>query len=218
MNKREFQLQELLNGLSVEMPKELYNMKVPDPFGVLDWEEKNNRFYYIVSEIDEMAIDIARVIIQYNVADRNIPVEERKPIVLFIDSPGGLDHVSWCIVDAIESSSTPVWTVNLNMAMSNGLTLLVAGHKRFAMPHSSVMYHSGSAGIMGTKEQVGAAGKFLSDQDKAYEDWFVKRTGIDRKLLRRKSKGTDWYITETDEMIQHGIIHKVIENINELMA
>ena len=72
--------------------------------------------------------------------------------------------------------------------------------------------------IMGTKEQVGAAGKFLSDQDKAYEDWFVKRTGIDRKLLRRKSKGTDWYITETDEMIQHGIIHKVIENINELMV
>lgn len=216
MNKREFQLPELSG--TVELPKELYNLKIPDPFGVLDWQERSNRFYYILSEIDELAEDVARSIIQYNVEDKDIPAEKRKPIVLFIDSPGGLDHVAWCIVDAIAISTTPVWTVNMNMAMSNGLTLLVAGHKRFAMPHSSVMYHSGSAGISGTKEQVGAAGKYLSEQDKAYEEWFVERTGIDRKLLRRKSKGTDWYITDINEMKNLGIIHEVIKSIDDLIV
>ena len=46
--------------------------------------------------------------------------------------------------------------VNAGMCMSNGLSLLMAGHKRFALKHSSGMYHSGSAGLQGTKEQVDA--------------------------------------------------------------
>ena len=99
------------------------------------------------------------------------------------------------------SRKTPVYTVNVGMCLSNGLTLLMAGHKRFALRHSTGMYHSGSARIEGIKEQVDAATKYLASQDKMYEKCVME---------------TDWYMT-ADEMLELGIVDKIIDSLDEVM-
>ena len=119
------------------------------------------------------------------------------------------------ITDANRTSSGLVYTVNAGMCLSNGLTLLMAGHKRFALKHSTGMYHSGSARIEGIKEQVDAATKYIASQDKIYEKWFLDHCKIDQKLFNRKKK-TDWYMT-ADEMLEYGIVDKIIDSLDEVI-
>ena len=136
-------------------------------------------------------------------------------IKLFIFSNGGADLPTWNLVDMIAASKTPVWTINAGTCMSNGLSLLVSGHKRFAFKHSSAMYHNGYASIMGTKDQIGNAQKWISSQDKMYEKWFTDLVNIDQKLFNRK-KNSDWYLS-AEEMLEYKMLDKIVESIEEVI-
>lgn len=51
-------------------------------------------------------------IYQYNREDADLPVEERKPILLYIASNGGSVDAGFALIDAIQTSKTPVYTIN----------------------------------------------------------------------------------------------------------
>lgn len=72
------------------------------------------RKFYLNYDIEQVGIhDIARHILQINAEDRGIPREERKPILLYVISNGGEVDSGFELIDIIESSETPVYTVNL---------------------------------------------------------------------------------------------------------
>ena len=146
----------LSNEVIVAVP-EMANRLLPEPEEVCFYKLYEKRIIYVVGEIEEWLIEISKMIQLANVEDAQKPVEERVPIKIFIFSPGGEDQATWNFVDFVAASKTPVWTINAGICMSNGLSLLMAGHKRFALKHSTGMYHSGNAGLQGTKEQVDAA-------------------------------------------------------------
>lgn len=188
---------------------------LPDPETINFYRLQKNRIIYVMGEIDAWILEIGKMIQLFNIEDLSLPAEKRQPIKLFIFSEGGEDQATWHLIDYIAASITPIWTINIGMCMSNGLSLLVAGHKRFALRHSSGMYHSGSAGLQGTKEQVDAATKYIASQDKMYEKWFMDRCNIDQKLFNRKKK-TDWYLN-SDEMLEYGMIDKIISSLDEVI-
>ena len=117
-------------------------------------------------------------------------------------------------MDIIALSKTPVYTVNMGVAMSAGLLILLAGHKRFCLPHSTALAHSGSGGTQGTYEQTEAQMKDYRRFVKAMQDYIMERTDIDTKLLN-KNKGREWYLYVEDQ-IKYKIVDKVIEDIDEL--
>ena len=84
----------------------------------------------------------------------DIPIEERVPIRLYIDSAGGSLTDTFTIIDAIALSKTPVYTICIGTAYSGGFFCFIAGHKRFAYPNASFLYHEGST------SQGADAGKF----------------------------------------------------------
>lgn len=159
---------------------------------------------------------VVKHIQQWNREDEqaNIPIPQRIPIKIYISCLGGEDNVAWSIVDAIAMSATPVWTINAGKAMSNGLTVLVSGHKRFTFPHASAMYHSGSAGLEGTKEQIDAVTKYIKAQDKMYEEWFLSRTNIPTNIYK-KNKKSEWYITAA-ETLSYGMVDHILSSFNQL--
>lgn len=66
---------------------EVYNLTYDDKFSKLDLEA---RHLYLNTDIDECCIsDIVYSIIYYNMIDKGVPKEERKPIIIYINSPGG---------------------------------------------------------------------------------------------------------------------------------
>ena len=66
---------------------ETFNYCYEDKF---EMEDSEGRRIYINYEIDSAIIDSAVYnILRYNRLDKDIPVEDRKPIIIYINSPGG---------------------------------------------------------------------------------------------------------------------------------
>lgn len=107
-----------------------------------------NREAYVGAIDDTAAEGIETVIRYWNRIDdeAGIPIEDRKPIKLYIDSWGGMVVGAYTIINAIELSKTPVWTINIGAAYSAGFFIFITGHKRFAYPFSSFLYHEGGTG------------------------------------------------------------------------
>lgn len=177
--------------------------------GVVNASASYNRELYIADIANEMAGGLEAMIRFYNRCDEqdNIPIEERTPIKLFIDSPGGDLIAAYTIINAIELSKTPVWTINIGGAYSAGFFIFIAGHYRIAYPLSSFLYHEGSC-VMG-----GDAHKFRNHADfyKKQLDQLKKHTLKYTKLTEEdyaKILKDDYWLT-AEEALEKGIVDEI---------
>lgn len=214
MNKQSTK-REMYLPMQVSIPAEVANLALPDPVLVTQYNEINNRILWVQGDIDECILEVSKQIQIFNIMDSGKPKEDRVPVKVFVFSRGGYDTCAWNLIDVIENSETPVWTINAGMAMSNGFSILLAGHRRFTFPHAVAMYHSGSAGLEGTKEQLESAQKFIKNSDKVYEKWVLDKTNINPRMFSSKKK-TDWYIT-AEEMKELGIVDEVVSSLKDIL-
>ena len=119
---------------------------LPDPGLMNFYRLAKERIFYIEYELErENLTEVAKFIMAINKADDDagIPVEERKPIRLYIYSYGG--EIDACIyfLNICKLSRTPIWTYNLAIAMSGGLVILLTGQRRFALKDSVALIHQG---------------------------------------------------------------------------
>ena len=94
-------------------------------------KDLQQRKMYLTDEISQATVtDIIRHIMQINREDMGLPIENRKPIILYISSKGGDERSGYGLIDAIENSATPVYTVNIgyeySMAFLIGLAMQLA--------------------------------------------------------------------------------------------
>lgn len=200
--------------LDVVIPKSIANMELPAPELVQFYKDYDNRNIFI-SDIDEDLFATTKLIYDYNASDKGKPIEERKPITIQIMSYGGDLYQAYALISAILASTTPVITINCGVAMSAGLLILLAGHKRYAMKYSTAMIHSGSGGAQGTYEQMEEQQKNYKKLVDLMRNYIMERTTIDSKLFN-KNKTKDWYITDT-EQVELGIVSKIVENLDEIL-
>ena len=200
--------------LDIVIPKSVANMELPAPELVQFYKDYDNRNIFI-SDIDEDLFATTKLIYDYNASDKGKPIEERKPITIQIMSYGGDLYQAYALISAILASTTPVITINCGVAMSAGLLILLAGHKRYAMKYSTAMIHSGSGGAQGTYEQMEEQQKNYKKLVDLMRNYIMERTTIDSKLFN-KNKTKDWYITDT-EQVELGIVSKIVENLDEIL-
>ena len=194
------ELKNVLNGV----PAEVMDMTLPAPFLRDFYRDEAERVYWVDDEIDSSLLDLVKLIMRCNKEDKDKPVEERTPIKVFIDSPGGDVLALWSTINAIEISKTPVYTINYCTAFSAAADLLVAGHKRYAMPGTTAMVHSGSCMYGGTMEQAESMKKHFDKLGKKVTDYFLAHTKVDQKAFKKKAP-SDWYFDEQD-MLESGLI------------
>lgn len=192
------------------------NMQIPDPDLLNYYRLAKERVYFIDFEIDGTLMSLIKEIIRINMEDIGKPVEERLPIVFPILSYGGDLDVTYTFIDTCAMSKTPIITVNMGVAMSAGVLLLLAGHKRYTMRHADAMIHSGSGGMEGTFEQMEASQNFYKQQIAKMREYILGRTKIDPKVFNRK-KTKDWYISAS-EQVELGIVDGIIDNLDEVFA
>ncbi|PZO78651.1 MAG: ATP-dependent Clp protease proteolytic subunit [Mesorhizobium amorphae] len=75
----------------------------------------------------------------------------KKPINLYINSPGGAVTAGMAIYDTMQFIEAPVATLCMGTAMSMGSFLLMAGApgERYCLPNASLMLHQPSGGYQG---------------------------------------------------------------------
>ena len=104
------------------------------------------RKLYLKEDIDEKSVmPLIETIHKINDDDAEKEKEyngwEREPIELYIYTYGGVCYAGFALIDAIRASKTPVHTIVLGAAMSMGIFIFNAGHKRFIGEHATLMYH-----------------------------------------------------------------------------
>ena len=211
--KRRKIMDELANVL-LGIPESVANLQLPDPVLRDHYLDEQDRVFWVNSQIDDSLLDLVKMIIKCNREDKGIAVEDRKPIKVFIDSPGGDVLALWTTIKAIEISKTPVYTINYCTAYSAAGDLLAAGHKRFALPGTTVMIHSGSCMYGGTVEQAESMKKYFDGLGKKLTDYFLAHTNVNPKTFKKKAP-VDWYFDEC-EALESGIIDEIIEDFDVL--
>jgi ATP-dependent Clp protease protease subunit len=208
-------MDENVKVLSVELPKEA-DIKLPDPEALRYFREYEQRRVFIDCDIDDWLFTVTKQILEYNRDDAGKSEKDRKPIVMYIMSYGGDLQQTFCLVSTMLASKTPIITVNCGVAMSAGLLLLLAGHKRYAVKYSTAMIHRGSGGAQGTFDEMEEQQKNYRKLIDTMRDYILERTKIDVKTFNR-NKSKDWYIQNGEEQVSLGIVDKVVESLDEII-
>ncbi len=174
-------------------------------------ENEEQRRIWLNDSVDECVIDdYVYMIFKYNRDDKGVAVSKRKPIVLYINSPGGSVTSGYALVDAIQLSKTPVYTVNMGICYSMGFLIFLAGHKRFAMPHSTFLMHDGSSGVFWEstsklKDRV----EFETDaMEKRTKDYILSRSNLSEKEYEDQYR-REWYFY-ADEGKKHQMVDYIV--------
>lgn len=172
-------------------------------------EELEKRELYLPVEIDDSVIpELVSHILRYNKEDEGLPVEERKPIKIYINCYGGDVIACFSAIDTIKLSKTPIHTYNLGKAMSSGGLILMAGHKRFSYRNAVVLVHQGYSGAQGTMSQVFDTVEFQKRIEKRVKEFIIESTKITPQTYSRKLK-EEWYLFG-DESLEQGIVDELI--------
>lgn len=194
----------------------LPSMQLPDIGDYNFWYLYNNRILLLEEDITQWDYHIVKDIIKYNMDDLGKSKEERKPIIILINSNGGFLDITNSIVDTIKISTTPVWTVNMGNALSAGCIIFLAGEKRFTVNNSWTMTHPGSGGVSGNYNETVEQTKVWNEQVKNMGTYIMERTGIDDKTWR-KYKTKDWWLN-ADQQIEFGFATDKLESLDQILG
>lgn len=165
--------------------------------------------------ITDCMIDVPLYIIKWNKEDVNVPVEERKPIKIFINTNGGDLSVTMLTASVIALSKTPVITIGMGRAYSGGALLLMSGHKRLIFDSTSVLIHDGSSGAIGDTGKVLDSLEFTKDSEDRVIQFILSHTRITSGLMKENYR-RDWYMFSEDA-IYYGVADKIITDIDEVL-
>lgn len=172
-------------------------------------EDLKQRHLMLDVEIDQPTVsDIVAHIIRYNKEDIGVEIENRKPIIIYVSSPGGEVDAGFELIDVIQSSKTPIYTVNLGYQYSMSFLIGLAGHKRYAMKNSTFLMHDGSGIIYDSSSKMQDRADFMKRVEKMIKDYVMSRTNITSKEYSAKQRA-EWYMF-ADEAKKKGVTDFII--------
>ena len=178
---------------------------------ILMISQYEDRTIHIGAVDEDLALEVRLYVKMWNDEDKDIPVEERKPIKFIIDSCGGELNACFSIVDTIENSLTPVYTYNVGKAYSAGGIIFISGKKRFSYPRSSFLWHLGSAENSGDAHKFINFNEFYKRQLKKMCDIVLNKTKVDPNFFAIKERD-DWWM-DADEQLEYGFTDEITKEI-----
>lgn len=189
------------------------NMQLADPTLVNFYEDLSNRVYWLDDEINNYTLDLVQYITKWNREDKGIPVEDRKPIRIVVDSPGGHLSVSETVSNIIKMSKTPVYGIALGTVASGASVIYLSCHKRYALPNSVFVLHKGGcSGVSGTYDEIVAFARDYEKQMETLINFYIDNTKYTEEEIEENIQ-TDWYI-RTEEALEKGIVDELVNDID----
>ena len=139
--------------------------------------------------------------------------DPHRDIALYVNSPGGSVSAGLAIYDTMRLIPNDVSTLAMGLAASMGQFLLSAGTpgKRYALPHSRILMHQGSAGIGGTAIDIEIQAENLEHTKNVLLDLIAEHTGQTRERIERDSLRDRWFTV--DEAREYGFVDQVLTDV-----
>ncbi|MEM6925629.1 MAG: ATP-dependent Clp protease proteolytic subunit [Myxococcota bacterium] len=145
-----------------------------------------------------------------------------KPIVLWIDSPGGAVYSGFAVYDTARLVKPRIITVVAGMAWSMGSAIALCAEKedRVALPNSKLLIHQPliSGTLRGSAAEIAIHAADIVALKKKMHRLYAERTGGSIERFEELMERDRW--VEVDEAIELGLISKVVssrEEIDELI-
>lgn len=172
-------------------------------------KDLKQRKLFLPTEIEAETVgDIVRHIMQINREDADIPQEERKPILLYVSCRGGSLDDGMSVIDAIENSLTPVYTINIGYAYSMGFLIGLAGHKRFCTKNAMFLMHDGTDFIMDSSAKAIDRLEFNKRMEARLKQYVISHSKITQEEYEQKYR-VEWYMF-SDEAKENGFVDFII--------
>lgn len=207
-------MSDFMSNLLVGIPESVANLQLPDPDLRNIYLDEEDRIYRLDHELTDCDLALVNMILKFNKEDKDIPVAERKPIKIYISSPGGDVVTLWSIIQVIQYSKTPVYTINISYAYSAAAEILVAGHKRYSLPGTQTMFHRGSGFYGGEQSVIEATKKHFDALENKLREFLLSHTKIDPKMYKKKAS-SDIYMDEHD-CLKYGVIDAILTDYDIL--
>ncbi|KAG4087731.1 hypothetical protein H8356DRAFT_1727776 [Neocallimastix lanati (nom. inval.)] len=135
----------------------------------------------------------------------------KKPIHMYINSPGGSVTAGMAIYDTMQYISSPVHTLCIGQACSMGSLLLAGGEpgKRFSLPNARVMIHQPSGGAQGQATDIAIHCEEILKIKKKINEIYVKHTKKPIEVIE-KALERDHFMSP-EEALEFGIIDSIKE-------
>lgn len=193
----------------------LFDTTLPDPTMVEFYRRLKNREILWNDDIDDATIDIALYIKKWNDEDKDLAIEDRQPIKIFINSDGGYVATVLHVIDMIHLSKTPVYTIGMGRVYSAGGLLLMAGHKRYIFPHTSCLIHDGFSGAIGSIGKMIDNLEFTKELEKRIKQYILSSTRITEEIYDQNYR-RDWFMF-SEEIIKLGIADEIVTDIDTIL-
>lgn len=202
-------LKDLIKELEENKEKELKSFDQ-----LVDHYQSFNDRNIVIGEIGyEIAVAVDSIIRFWNKVDEEagLAVEERKPIKIYLHSPGGFLTSTFTMIDVIKMSKTPVYTIAMGETYSGGFFTFLAGHKKFAYPHASFLYHEGATANGGDANKFRNFAKFYEVQLEQLRQVVLDNSSISEEEYEKHIKD-DWWLT-AEEAVKYGIADEILTEL-----
>ena len=138
--------------------------------------------------------------------------DPKKPIYMYINSPGGVVTAGLSIYDTMQYINSEVSTMCIGQAASMGSLLLTAGKRgaRYSLPNSRIMIHQPSGGFQGQATDIEIHAQEILKLKKQLNNLYVKHTGKTLSVIQKSMERDNFMSPE--EAKKFGIIDKVVYN------
>ncbi|WP_028644377.1 ClpP family protease [Nocardioides sp. URHA0020] len=142
--------------------------------------------------------------------------DPHRDISLYINSPGGSVSAGLAIYDTMRLIPNDVSTLSMGLAASMGQFLLSAGTpgKRYALPHSRILMHQGSAGIGGTAIDIEIQAENLEHVKGVLIGLIAEHTGQPYDVIERDSLRDRWFTA--DQALAYGFVDQVLSDLGAI--
>ena len=164
-----------------------------------------DRVVYFGTEVDnESANTIVQKLIYLQLEDA------KKPITLYINSPGGSIVDGMAVYDTIKRATCPVHAVVAGMAASMGAVILSGCTKgeRAILPHGEVLLHQPLGGARGQATDVEISANRIIKMKRMLLTLLAENTGHSYEKLVEDCDRDYWL--DADEAKAYGIVDKIL--------
>lgn len=140
--------------------------------------------------------EIAETAYQYAEQIKKLSSENKKPIFVLINSPGGSVIDGALVISAIEASPAPVYTVCMQLCASMAAMIHQYGKERLVADRAILMFHDAAGGLSGYFPHMVSRINVLSRYINKMTYYVSTRTGMSFKDLVAKMHEELWLDAE----------------------
>ncbi len=142
--------------------------------------------------------------------------DEKSPIYMYIDSPGGDVDAGFAIFDMIRFINAPVYLIGMGLIASAATLVLLAVDKEFriGLPNSRYLIHQPLGGMRGVATDIEIYAKDMEKIRAKLNSLIAEQTGTSLEQVTKDTERDFWL--DSDEAVKYGLISKIIAKKSEL--